>query len=742
MKRFITLALCSVSMWPQKATAESPPNLDDIQQALDEDVVTSVTRSAEAASTVPATVSVITAEEIRQFGVRTIDEAVNFLGLGMVTENPLHAVEIGARGVLLTSDFGNHVLLLLNGHMLNEAYDNTAYFERGAGIPIELVDHIEVVIGPGSVLYGSNAMLGVINVVTKQAKDYRGGVVLFEGELSPSIDKSVSRDVGTGWRVGVGMGNEFQLFGRRAEIVGQVEYYRQSGPAFVFGPQAYGNDFVTGLPKQFSSDGSIAGTWGGVARNSYFTEVPAGHVRLTVGDLEVEIRAAEYTRSTPYPNLFNTFFGDFDVPNVEREHFLGIHARHHLSLLETTQLVTRIYGDLYDYLQTVRTSAAEDCQEGQLKGCRRYFPANSAWAGIEPQLVVDWLTNGALVTTLGSDLRVRHVGAHVDVVDRTTGADPGDFGAFARNQGLAAFFLQQQAQPARWLSLNMGVRLDIDPRFGAHLSPRAAAAAQAWQGATFKLIYAEAFRAPSAYELYYADPNAQVPASDLKPEVVRSIEASLQQRFGSHRLQLSVYRSWWRDLVLLQQLSEQEVEAAIARGAVEGSVSSVAQYRNISELENWGADLGLSGAFGRHLRYGASLTAAHTRRLFPDGSSLQLPVAPSVFGNARLALDLGGDAPVLALAASFMASRFADRAFDGGFTPTPKAPAQLELRATISGPVPWFSGMTYRLSLNWAAASRTPYVAGPVQVATPDVPSAELAPIDRLRGTLLLEQRF
>jgi outer membrane receptor for ferrienterochelin and colicins len=47
-------------------------------------------------------------------------------------------------------------------------------FNRGAGIPMEMVDHVEVIVGPGSVLYGSSAMLGVINVVTKDSRAFAG----------------------------------------------------------------------------------------------------------------------------------------------------------------------------------------------------------------------------------------------------------------------------------------------------------------------------------------------------------------------------------------------------------------------------------------------------------------------------------------------------------------------------------------------------------------------------------------
>src|SRR5437870_459893 len=64
-------------------------------------------------------------------------------------------------------------------------WNGTAYYEQGLALPLELVDHIELVLGPGSVLYGGNAMLGVINIVTKSSRAYRGLTLVAEGGVSP-----------------------------------------------------------------------------------------------------------------------------------------------------------------------------------------------------------------------------------------------------------------------------------------------------------------------------------------------------------------------------------------------------------------------------------------------------------------------------------------------------------------------------------------------------------------------------
>jgi len=86
---------------------------------LEQPVVSTISKTAETGSAAPAISTTITAEDLRRYGIRSLNEAINYLSLGMVTTNPLHSVEIGARGVLFTVDYGNHVLLLVNGHAMN-----------------------------------------------------------------------------------------------------------------------------------------------------------------------------------------------------------------------------------------------------------------------------------------------------------------------------------------------------------------------------------------------------------------------------------------------------------------------------------------------------------------------------------------------------------------------------------------------------------------------------------------------
>jgi hypothetical protein len=143
------------------------------------------------------------------------------------------------------------------------------------------------------------------------------------------------------------------------------------------------------------------------------------------------------------------------------------------------------------------------------------------------------------------------------------------------------------------------------------------------------------------------------------------------------------------------------------------------------------------------LHYGANVTGAIARRVVPGtGTGQPLVVAPQFLGNARVAYDFDHGLPTLGLAAQFSGARIADRAYDGNFTPFPVAPPQLQLRATVSGPVPFVKGLSYRVSANYAVADRGPYVVGVAQQAYSWQPSAELIPVDTFRVTAGISYAF
>jgi outer membrane cobalamin receptor len=292
--------------------------------------------------------------------------------------------------------------------------------------------------------------------------------------------------------------------------------------------------------------------------------------------------------------------------------------------------------------------------------------------------------------------------------------------------------------------VNAGLRWDYDQRASEQaLSPRSAVGITPWEQGRLKLIYSQAFRAPSAYEIEYANPTYQIRPSGLSAETVRSVEGSLEQRFGTQRVLIGGFRSWWRDMVSLTALDAQELATAMAAGQLDGSATEAYQYRNLAKIQNYGINAAFEGSLlGERLRYGLNLTDAVSRVDEGDGNSHALTVGPSLFGNARVAYDFSEPWPTLGLAAQYLGRRPADRAFDGGFARTPYAPAHVELRLTASGQTPFLSGLGYRLIGDYAFAKQAPYVIGPNQYAADASTPYELAPVRRTQLFLELNYQF
>ena len=714
------------------STLARADDISDLEGTLSETVVTTASKAAETSTTAPATSTTLTAEDMRRYGMHSLDEAIDFLSLGVVTANPLGAPDIGARGVELPYDQGNHFLLLVNGHAVNEPAFGGARFGRALGVPMEMIDHIEVILGPGSVLYGSNAMLGVINVITKRAKDFRGVHVVGETDFGDSAHADgTSAYSPTAFRAAAGAGAEFKLFGAPSEATMMLEYYSQGGPSFSFGPQLGGTD-VTGQPTRYTRNGPATGVWGGIS-DQYYSKVPAGHLRLISGDFELNVHASTYERGVPYRSRFTHPYNDFDQPGYDLDRSLWFDLKHKATLSSVLQLTTRIYGDTTDYQERVDTSNFSVCHYQSVRTCLFHFSAASQWAGAEVQASFDWLKDATLVTLLGVDGRLRSVRTKNDVSDYDTGRylQPSFSVIDAQDHQIGAY-LQQTWQPARWFGLNAGARLDTEDRFAANVSPRVAASVKPWTNGTLKAIYAEAFRAPSYVETNYSSPDQQQ-ALGLVPERVRSVEGSLEQRIGAQTLLFGVFRSWWSDMVEVHFLTDQEMQAAAAAGQINTVLGGdFVQYRNVSSIDNFGFNTSLVGASrDGAFRYGLNVTGAVAHRTDPLFVSTPVAVSPELFGNARLSYDLPGLLPTLAAATQFMGKRLADRAYEGDFTTIPYAPPQLQLRGTISGDVPGLRGLSYRLYANYAFADRGPYAVGPTHYGSLTTP--ELVPVEQLR---------
>ena len=448
--------------------SEPPGDTSDLEALLRDPVVTTASRNPERASAAPATVYTITAAEMIAGGVRTVDEALEMLGLGLYvgrSRDYVTGIDVGAQG-LLFRDSGRHVLVMLDGMILNSPGTGRISINEAIGVPLELIDRIEVMLGPGSVHYGSNAMLAVINLVTKRASDL--GSIQASAELGTAVPQddegspttAAGARAGFRYRLSLGTGQRFRVLGTEGELTVLGEWTQEWSASYEVTPFSTANaGNHSFLPGQT--------TWGGHA--SHTLQAPSGVLSVRLGDLRLLINGFGYARTMPLVGTFN------DPDTVERQGGLRVDLSHVWQEDPRVALRTRLYGGHTEFSE--RSSYGEPfwCLPEQPDGCHFEMSARSQWAGLEQELTGDWILDGTLVTTIGYDARVRWFDGTSSIYhDLGTDAAPTDLAVphASSTTRIGALFAQQIWRPLSWLSLNAGARLDLDGQYGTRTSPR------------------------------------------------------------------------------------------------------------------------------------------------------------------------------------------------------------------------------------------------------------------------------
>ena len=181
--------------------APGPGELDDLGQMsledlLNADVVT-VTKSRQRASQTPAVVTVVTGDEIRARGYGSLAEVLRAVP-GFYDVPDLVSHNIGIRGINGGPNAsGNVVKLMIDGHPVDYRPTTGNFFGEEL-LPLEVVDRLEIIRGPASALYGANAFLGVVNVITRSGEALKGLRLIGHGT-------SVRDRIGGGGGVVIGM---------------------------------------------------------------------------------------------------------------------------------------------------------------------------------------------------------------------------------------------------------------------------------------------------------------------------------------------------------------------------------------------------------------------------------------------------------------------------------------------------------------------------------------------------------
>jgi outer membrane receptor protein involved in Fe transport len=483
----LAAVLCPVpALSESRAAALDETPLEDLLNVK----VYGASKFSQRALEAPASVTVVTAADIKTYGYRSMADILRSIR-GLYTTYDRNYYYLGVRGFGRPGDFGSRVLLLLDGARINDnVYDSIAL---GLDFPldVDLIDRVEFVPGPGSSLYGSNAFFGVVNVVTRRGRDVQN-VELAGAAASYGTDKE---RLSLGRRFDNGL--EVLLSATRYDSTGQNFYYPQyDSPATHFG-------HARGL------DGERQGGW--FARFGY----GGWSLEAVFGDRRKEVPTGEY----------DTLFGAPGTFSRDRRTYVNLEYQAPLP---------------YHSEFSARMSYGQEFADSQYRypDSINLDSARGQWWGGEMKLFSAGLEGHKLILGSEFQINVRQDQGNFDRPDETINLDD------RRSGDRYGFYLQDEIGLLDSLKFNGGLRYDHYSTFGGTVNPRLALIYQPLPDTAVKFSYGSAFRAPSAYELYYhaPPPDGSKPNLDLGPERIQTYALAIESHAAGWLLTGSLFR--------------------------------------------------------------------------------------------------------------------------------------------------------------------------------------------------------
>ena len=135
----------------------------------------------------PSSVTIVTADEIARYGYRTLADILRSVR-GFYVTNDRNYSYVGVRGFARPGDYNTRVLLLVNGHRVNDNVYDQAAIGADFGVDVAMFDRVEIIRGPASSLYGTSAFFAVVNVITRRGASLNGiSVDLDAGTLGTGL---------------------------------------------------------------------------------------------------------------------------------------------------------------------------------------------------------------------------------------------------------------------------------------------------------------------------------------------------------------------------------------------------------------------------------------------------------------------------------------------------------------------------------------------------------------------------
>ncbi|MEJ6005758.1 TonB-dependent receptor [Paucibacter sp. AS339] len=521
VRKALLLALLSVlSLAPLCALAQpsgAPPSVPAVAETLDLDLeqllrqqpkevsrdveVSTASRFAQSATQAPSVTYVLTAADIARYGLRNMADILRTMP-GLYITSDLSFTYVGARGLGRPGDLNARLLFLIDGVRINENVYDAGQIGGEFYIDADLIERVEYAPGPGSALYGNNAFLGVVNVMTKRADKLAGAAARL------GFDSSGQKQLRGSWGYRSESGWEGWL--------AASEFRQERKPL----PYVAAAEDVNTLRNLLWTRGK-----------RLFGSFNAGGLALRVGTSSLSNGIPEFLREGP-PVEFG------QAKEVIHNHFVSLGYE-------------RSLGADWDVFFGVSAKSSEYSYRypsldpgGRLREWRS--GSWGRWSNWELRLSGRQWADHRLMTGLEYQYDSQQ-----RIAAGLVGEAPlQEFNGKNRRLGV---FLQDEWRLTDQHRLILGLRHDKDEVGSSSLNPRLA---WIWSGAapdaTLKLMYGSAFRAANLSEF---QTNAPWGEPTPKPERVRTLELAWDQALSSQmQYRVSIYASQLQDLISLNQV--------------------------------------------------------------------------------------------------------------------------------------------------------------------------------------------
>jgi iron complex outermembrane receptor protein len=458
-------------------------------------------RIARQISDAPSAVSIVTAQDIRDFGYQTLADILKSMR-GLYVTTSLNYDFLGGRGFGLPGDYAGRIMLTIDDYPTNDNFYNQIFIGEDALIDVEMIERVEFIPGPGSTTYGNSAFLGVVNIVTKNGRDFDAVQLAADGG-----DNGKRRHRLTyGKRLENGV--EFLLSASEYKDDGIGIKFPELDGWMPFSGAPYTNKEISPLKKAENKRLFFKGGYAGLTWE-------LASVRKT-------------TQDNAFVGMHEPSLDGVIMERIDENSFASI--KYDSELGENLNSSTHVYSGRNFY-------------QFDVAGSYPYFEKSTGrWWGADFKFVGTWLDEHRLL--FGAEYRKDYQQRYeLDFID-FYGA-PFQF-AYDTDTRTVSFYAQDEYTLNDRLMLILGLRHDNSSASDGYTSPRMAVVYSPLPTSTFKLSYGKAFRNANPWEEINS-----FSTEKIDPERMATTELVWQQQLTSTtQLTASLYRNRVTDAVL------------------------------------------------------------------------------------------------------------------------------------------------------------------------------------------------